>query len=224
MRIFASRWAHLPAHVTYALAVIWWALAVSILVGLGACSRNEATDDAVRRALRAAWRAYAVQATAPDEVDRLSESRFESEGRAAIASLDSARATLPSDQRADARWVSATLAGLVGALRDRHNAQLAVWRALHEGVPTWALVDHQLRDHGVAQAVAERAILRLAAWERRFLHQSYLADSYTGSLLALVDNSRVNGTPDTMLLHRPEIEARIAAWDSVVVVEVEAMK
>ena len=185
---------------------------------------------AIREALRAAWRAYTLQspsegATSPVAMSQAasaaSETRFNFEGEARFASLDSVIATISAEGYAERRYLRETLVGLASTLRDRHNAQVSLLRAMRSQ-EAGAHVDEEtgmamLKATSVADGIAERTILRLAAWERRFLRENYLADAYEGRLLAQVESTRANGTPDSELLHRPEIEGRIAWADSAVV-------
>jgi hypothetical protein len=206
------------------------------LVALSACSTDRVRQDACRGALRAAWRAYTVQPPTPDDRRSQSEARFDSEGRTAIASLDSARAALPAGGGPEDRFLSATLGGLVATLRNRHDAQVGGVLMGRENAAAMASQDvirmkdtydrgfDLLKAEAEADGVAERTILQLAAWERRFLRENYLADSYVGRLLAMVEDSRAKGAPDSTLLHRPEIEARIASWDVFVVGEIRSLK
>jgi hypothetical protein len=211
------------------------AVAALVLLELSCQASRPAVDtsrDAIRVALRAAWRAYALQSPADVAATSAGISRaagvesvshFEAEGNATIASLDSAVSAIP-DGGAERRYLRETLSGLGSTLRGRQHAQIAVLESIRDE-------DHgvQLDEKtgtsmftamGVADGIAKRTILRLAAWERRYLHESYLADSYVGSLLASVESARAEGRPDSTLLHRPEIEDRIAWADSVVVAEV----
>lgn len=200
-------------------------------------SVEETSRDAIRMALHAAWRAYTLQSPSAQETlpsgltqaaGKVSVGRFEAEGKSSIASLDSALTAIPPAGEPHSRYLRETLAGLVSTLRDRHNAELITLEAIR-GEEQGVHVDEEtgtriLRAAAVADGVAERSILRLAAWERRFLHESYLADSYEGRLLAMVENTRANGVPDSMLLHRPEIDERITRADSIVVAEISHIK
>jgi hypothetical protein len=153
------------------------------------------------------------------------EARFDSEDRAAITALDSARAALPSGGSAADRYLSSKLGGLVTTLLDRHSSELEIIRGQREamrGVPGDAF--SALMTHTSAGLVAEETIFELAAWERRYLHETYLADSYIGDMLADAAALRANGASDTTLLHRPELEARIASFDSAMVAEIRRMK
>ena len=211
-------------------------LAVVGLAALTSCSVERMNRDAVRGALRAAWRAYSVEPPLPDDLSNASDTRFDLEGRASIASLDSARAALPSSGAPEVRYLSATLGGLVASLRDRHEAQAGSRRMSRENAQAIAVGDlasmkatydrgfDLLGAESAASGIATRKILKLAAWERRFLHETYLADSYVGMMLAMVDDQRAKGTPDSTLLHRPEIEAQIASWDPAVVAEIRTLK
>jgi len=215
----------------------------SVLIGLTAltfgvpqigCSSKDASRDAVQAALHAAWRAYTVESPAERAstsagMARTSEmdseaARFESEGRASIASLDSALDAIPTGGGKAQRYLRETLAGLVSTLRERHDADLAILQGIRDqalGVTTDEDTgEHMMKTMAVAHGVTEQTILRLAAWERRFLHESYLADSYVGRRLALIESARVGGTPDSVLKARSEIETLIASWDSVVVAEI----
>jgi hypothetical protein len=64
----------------------------------------------------------------------------------------------------------------------------------------------------------------LAAWERRFLNENYLADSYEGQLLAQVESTKANGMPDSMIVQREEIEGRIASADSTVIGDISRIR
>ncbi|HEY2953845.1 MAG TPA: hypothetical protein VGK89_01205 [Candidatus Eisenbacteria bacterium] len=193
--------------------------------------------DAIRTALNAAWRAHLVespdaQASSPVGTARAataaSIARFKEDARAAIMSLDSALAAIPSTRGAEHRYLTETLAGLVSTLKDRINAQVAMLEAIQDEERGMHVEEEtgmrMLTAQSVAHEIEERTILRLAAWERRFLRESHLADSYQGRLLAQVENTRASGTPDSVLLQRREIEGRIAFADSIVVAEIDRIR
>jgi hypothetical protein len=117
-------------------------LAIAFLGCQPARTHVQATDRmAIRSALRAAWRAYTVESPSERQSTEAglteaargeSVARYEAEGNAAIAALDSAVAVLPAEPRANRRYLSETLAGLVSTLRDRQNSELAILQGIRD--------------------------------------------------------------------------------------------
>ncbi len=190
---------------------------------LGSCATDRVRREGSRSALRAAWRAFAVEA--PAAGDTASASRFEAQERAAVAALDSARAALPAPRRPEDRWLATTLDRLAARLAARHAARLALLEALREpaastgrrGPVPYDRSDDLREAEADAEGVAESTLLQLAAWERRFLHERSLSDSY----VALV---QADAADDSAPPQRSVIEADLERWDALVAAEVKGTR
>ncbi|HXS83497.1 MAG TPA: hypothetical protein VN896_12345 [Methylomirabilota bacterium] len=212
------------------------------LTVLSSCSFDGAYKPSIRLALRAAWGAYTMRspiygATTADVVGRATSSEsiasFDAEGMASINSLDSALSAIPIGGGQPRQYLRQTLARLVSALRDRHSSELSELRAEQRTVDGVRLAWDARRKIWNARVeaghVADGIILRLAAWERRYLHETSLVDSYNSWLLAGVEGAMASDMPDSLrpgflkdTIHRlgPVVEGRIAWADSAMLAEI----
>lgn len=210
--------------------------AAMLVVLAASCSLQHGGESAAHQAaLRAAWHAYMVNGWTAPSADT-DEGAYDATGLSAISALDSARSALTSRGEPSDRYLSSTLGGLVSTLKDRHETQVAMIRNERQNTAARARGDmataKETFDTGMgfltslsaANRAAEDTILKLAAWERRYLHETYLADSYVGDILANVASQRAKGTPDSMLLQRPEVESRIALADSLMMAEIRQLR
>ncbi len=196
---------------------------------LGSCATDRVRREGSRSALRAAWRAFAVEAPAPG--DTASASRFDAAERAAVSALDGARAALPASRRPEDRYLAATLDQLAERLRTRHAARLAVLHATSAPAavarrgPVHYDQTNDLREaEADADGVAESTLLQLAAWERRVLHERFLSDSYVALVQAEAADARAHAASDGPPPQRAEIEADLARWDALVAAEARSAR